>query len=297
MPRRWIPLSLAALATAMAVGCSSSADTEHGVRTIPKPAPMPWAPPPSQQVRELSLPFDRYQVSVNEIYYAEKAQDVLVRACMKRRGFAWPTIDNTERFVDLRNRRRYGVIEKDVAKALGYRPNPTLLGSTSVTARKFARDRALSKDQRAAAADPRTGCQVRAHRRLRAQVKEPDASRLSELSGRGLKQAMGSPAVRSALRAWRQCMADRGHRYADPYAASVDKRWGKGDRATRAEKSVAVADVLCKEKTSLVTKWAAAERAYQRQQIRKHPGYFADLLRAKDGYLDAARDVLERRRS
>lgn len=116
------------------------------------------APAPTQEVRNLLLPYDRYQLSVNEIYLIETAKDYLTRDCMRTRGHDWQVIGDRKEYTDLRNRRRYGVIEMPVARDMGYKTNARLLGSTEVTAQKMDREARMGAAARNAATDPVDGC-------------------------------------------------------------------------------------------------------------------------------------------
>ncbi|GHD98283.1 hypothetical protein [Streptomyces alanosinicus] len=128
----------------VATGCAATSERH------PK-AVLAAAPEPTKEVRDLLLPYDRYQLSVNDIYLIGSAQDLLTRDCMKKRGYDWEVIGDRKQYPDVRNRRRYGVIEPAVARELGYRANPRLLGSTDVTVREMDRQEALSPAAKKAA--------------------------------------------------------------------------------------------------------------------------------------------------
>lgn len=230
---------------------------------------------------------------MNEIYLIESAKDVLTRDCMKRRGFDWEVIDDRDRYPDLRNRRRYGLIEMPVARSMGYRTNARLMGSTEVTARKVDRERRLGPGELKAASDPVDGCYKLAGDRL-ARDSQVNEDLVNRLNGRSLDAALKAPDVVRATRSWAACMADEGRPYDDFYAAAEDPRWARSDKPTPAEKETAQADVACKQRVGLVKLLSETERGIQERGIRENGAYFVQLMSAKERHLAAAREVLDR---
>ncbi|MFE9607552.1 hypothetical protein [Streptomyces sp. NPDC006012] len=273
----------------LAVGCGSTSGRQQVPATV-----LAAAPAPTAQVRDLVLPLDGYQLSVNEIYLIETAKDVLTRDCMKRQGHDWEVIDDRGQYPDLRNRRRYGLIETAVAKELGYRTNPRLMGSTDVTARKADREKRLGAAERAAALDPDDGCYRQAGDLL-ARGNQTDEDLVSRLNSESLDEALKSPEGVRVTRAWARCMAERGHPYKDIYAPGEDPRWAPAKPPSTAEKQTAQADVGCKQRVGLVNALSGQERGIQERDIRAHQAYFTGLKSAKERHLAAARAVLDRR--
>ncbi|MCF1595467.1 hypothetical protein [Streptomyces muensis] len=284
MIRHWVVGAVALLF--LATGCGTS--PEKPARTE-----LAAAPEPTEEVRDLVLPLDAYQLSVNEIYLIESAKDVLTRACMKKRGHDWDVIDERGRFPDLRNRRRYGVIEMPVATEMGYHTNARLLGSTEVTARKMDRENALDADERNDALDPENGCYRLAGDEL-ARGTHVDDDLVDKLSSGSLKSALRNPDVSAAVRSWSRCMAEQGHEYKDFYTVGEDPRWANSEKPSRAERKTAEADVRCKDRVGLVKLLRETEVAVQERDIRRHKEYFAEVASAKQRHLDAARAVLDR---
>lgn len=270
----------------LATGCMSS--PQEVSKTV-----LAAAPEPTKEVRELVLPLDRYQLSVNDIYLIETAKDLLTRDCMKKQGYVWEVIGDRKHYPDLRNRRRYAVIEMPVAKEMGYKTNPRLLGSTDVTAQKLDREARMSPEARKAAMDPGNGCYKQAGDRL-ASGNEEDEDLVNRLNVDSLDRALKSPRVVPAMRSWVRCMAQEGYRYKDFYAASEDPRWAKTKTPSAAEKKTAVADVACKQRTGLVKLLTETERSIEERDIREHRKYFASLAAARERHLAAARTVIAR---
>jgi hypothetical protein len=248
-------------------------------------------PDPTEEVRSLVLPLDEYIFSNSEYATTSNAIDLMVRDCMKMRGLTWEVIERPTRFPNTWNRRRYGVIEMQVAEQFGYHVIPALLGPKEASTMEGARSKRLTPDQARAANDPENGCSRKADDRLWAGAK-PDLDLLNELSAKGLKQSQREPAVQKAVKAWRTCMRERGLRYQDPYGAIGDPAWSAVERPTRKEFATAKADVGCKDRSQLVKIWYTAEARIQRAAIDEHVGYFSRLQAAEDQYMDNARSVL-----
>jgi len=283
---RYGPAATAALMLLLATACAASPEAAVA-KTV-----LAAAPEPTKEVTDLVLPFDRYQLSVNDIYLIESAKDLLTRDCMKKRGYDWQVIGDRKQYPDLRNRRRYGVIEMPVAQAMGYKTNARLLGSTDVTAQKMDREARMSAAARKAATDPTDGCYKLAGDRL-ARGNEENEDLVNKLNVNSLDKALKSPRVAPALRTWVQCMADKGHRYKDFYAASEDPRWARTDKPSRAERDTAEADVTCKQRTGLVNLLRETEQSIENQNIHENKPYFARLASARERHLAAARTVIK----
>ncbi|MDX6708717.1 MAG: hypothetical protein QOI48_4563 [Solirubrobacteraceae bacterium] len=252
-------------------------------------APAASAVAPSQAVLRLRLPFDEYQLSVDEIYFAEGAKDRLTEACMRKRGFHWQPVPRPP-FRDWRNRRRYGVIELAVAKAYGYHAVRGLLAPVQVYNAKVRRENELSDDAWVAAEDPASGCEKESNDRLWHGISY-DTAQISRLDAPILHQAQLATAVRRATRAWARCMRSSRFQYASPDQAIRDSAWG-GSAASPREIAVAIADVRCKARSRFVEALSAAEGSLQREAIARSGAYFRQVLDDKNRYLRRARDVL-----
>ncbi|WP_432906295.1 hypothetical protein ACQP1S_12175 [Micromonospora matsumotoense] len=264
----------------------------------PAPRPQERAEPfpPTEQVEDLRLPFDAYTLSLSGLYTVANAQDLLTRECMAARGEAWEIIERPTDLADLRNRRRYGVIEPGIAEHFGYHVPVGLLTPRDVEQRYDARDSGLSETQKTALSGA-GGCTAEAVIRLRPARKpdrKVDQGLVERLSQRSLADARGRPEVAQALGDWRDCLRELGFSYPDPFAAMADTAWWPTETAppSAPERAVAVADVRCKERTGLVARWYAAETALQQAEIRRRPAYFQALGLGLAGELAAAKAVL-----
>ncbi|MGH4033991.1 hypothetical protein ACQB60_34240 [Actinomycetota bacterium Odt1-20B] len=250
------------------------------------------APPPSDEVQKLVLPLDDYIFSNAEYAMTSNALDLMVRDCMKEQGLAWRSVKRPTDLPNMWNRRRYGLIEIDVARRLGYHATPELLSPNVGARMEERRDAELTPRQFQAANNPKTGCNKKADDLLWDGTK-PDLRQLNSLSAQGLAQSQKAPAVQKSLRQWRSCMKDRGFHYGNPTSAISDKAWSNTRRPSHKEIKTAIADVRCKDQSHLIAAWSTEEAKIQKAYIQKHRTYFADLKSSKDRYLNNARLTLK----
>ncbi len=291
MRRICLLLSLLALVAAGCAACSGSPGQTGPLVYPSSTEPDDGVPAPTPLVLRLHLPIDDYLLSIDEIYTVEAATDILVRGCLASRGVKWQPLDRPT-FGDWRNRRRYGVIELDVAQRFGYHAVPALLGPVQVYNERVRRYRSLSHAQLVAALDPTTGCEKKGISELRKQSPPLDDSQASNLQAQSLDESQHRPAVLQALAQWSVCMAQAGYHYPDPLTASADSRW-KTKSASPAEIAAAVADVQCKVRTDLVQIWYQNEVAVQAEMISRQADYFATLGKAKAQLLATASRLIE----
>lgn len=246
---------------------------------------------PTEQVARLRLPFDAYDFSVAELYTISNAEDMLIDECMEKKRYKWDIVERPTDLKDLRNRRRYGVIEIGIAQ-FGYHVPAGLLTPLDVEKQYGKRERALGDREKEAAYGPH-GCGRAAAGRLRSDD-PPDPARLMYLGRLSLDDSQDDPHVAKAMDSWRGCMRHAGFDYEDPFAAMSDPRWWAQDssRPSGKEITVAVADVHCKDQVDLVDAWYAAEERIQREMIGRYPNYFRQLRIAMEKELDAANAVL-----
>ncbi|MFJ8631062.1 hypothetical protein [Streptomyces sp. NPDC093568] len=264
----------------------------------------PTAPKPTAEVLSLVLPFDAYELSHEESFTVAKARDLLIRSCMRRRGHDWKTLDYPAHVDDLKNRRRYGVIESEVARIFGYHATPEILSAANdVTERRKERDEQLGPDAVKAAYNEKNGCGYQANDFLQRDGANADYDDFNKLSSGLLDRAKKQPEVVAALRGWESCMRKKGYTYRTPDEAIADPRWWTeksaaetADQASRKEEiATAVADVRCKQRTRLVKVLYATESRLQRQAVAHRHTYFEQLASAKAKNLRHARDVIDGR--
>lgn len=255
--------------------------------------PAPPVPMPGTEARELSVPFDRYNFSPADIMILEAAEDLLIRDCMRRRGMEWevlpPAVADD---VEPPNRRRYGVVEAEVADLYGFRVPPDRPSVARRFAAREARTRRLPTAAREAAYGKTGSCLGEARDHLERGTPQVDEALFNRLITETFERSQQDPAVERVFQAWSACMREHGLRYADPLAAVADERWTGDGAPTREEIRAAQVDVRCKAETALISVWSAVEKRIQDGTVRAHAAEFQALRTAKDQQLAAARRVL-----
>ncbi|MEU6788933.1 hypothetical protein ABZ912_57965 [Nonomuraea angiospora] len=273
------------LLTAATAACSTAAATEPRVSV----------PTPGVEARELSIPFDRYNLSPSDIGILEGAEELLIRDCMRRRGMAWEVLpQSAAEDVEPANRRRYGVVEPEIARLFGYHNPPDRPTVARRAAALAGRMRSLSAKERQAAYGEQDGCLKQARDHLEQGTPQVDEALFNRLISETFERSQRDPEVVQVFRAWSTCMREQGRPYADPLAAITDRRWMKGGPASQEEIRAAQADVGCKARTDLVSIWSAVEKRIQDDAVAAHPAEFRALQETKDRQLAAARAVLAR---
>lgn len=252
------------------------------------------APQISEEVRALHVPFDEYKLSRIDLQTIEYAEDLLTRDCMRDLGTDWrllPPPANQD--PDPLNRRRYGLIEPEIATRFGYHLPPSSPESAARESVWAQREQLPPAEQRAAYGDDgQGGCRAAARGHLRRDIPEIDQSRLYDFSTEAFNVSLKDPQVMEVFGSWSACMQAQGFRYSDPLEAVGDPAWAESQRPSAQEIAAAETDVRCKRETGLVPTWSDAEERIQLDTIRSHREEFTGFLRAKNAELDAARRTL-----
>jgi hypothetical protein len=278
----WILIVVLVLCTA---GCTAE----------PPTADQKNVPEVGAEVRALHVPLDEYKLSRLDLQTIEYAEDLLTRDCMRDLGMDWKMLSPpSNQDPDPLNRRRYGLIEPEIATRFGYHLPPLppeLVARESVWAQ---RDRLPPAERRAAYGDDgKGGCRAEARDHLREGIQDLNQSRLHDFSAEAFKASREDPEVVKVFGKWSACMKAEGFRYSDPFEPFGDTAWAKSRRPSAQEIVVAEADVRCKQVTDLVSVWSGAEERIQLVAIRSHHEDFEDFMRAKNAELDAARRALK----
>ncbi|MFB9966406.1 hypothetical protein [Sinosporangium siamense] len=281
--RRWRTISVLVFLAGAASGCAETqadAPSKH-LREVA-------VPEPGRQARQLTLPFDAYNFSPAEVITLEVAEDLLVRDCMRGLGLDWRTLPGpAESESAPPHRRRYGVIESEMADVFGYHLPPDRPAVAAHKANHRVRMEAAPPKVRDAA----KRCRDQARARMVTGPAKADAAFFNEIIFTTFDASQRDGKVTRVFRAWSECMVGEGLRYPDPLSAVTDKRWATG-QTTAEEIRAAQADVRCKEKTGLVSVWAAAETRLQNDVIRAHPQRFPALRAVKVKQLETARRII-----
>jgi hypothetical protein len=271
-------LTMALLAGAAAACTATQAET-------------PTKPPQSgEEARLLTLPFDAYNFSPAEVMTREVAEDFVVRDCMRDRGLAWEALPGPADSESAPpHRRRYGVIEPQVAAVFGYHMAPQGPGVTERKTKDLARASAASPNVQQAVGQ----CLSQARADMVKGAPKADAAFFNKAIFASFDASQRDEQVVRVFRSWSTCMAGAGLDYPDPLAAITDKRWQTKEPSAQ-EVRAAQADVRCKEQTGLVAVWAAAETRIQNDAVRANPGKFRALKAVKDTQLANARLIIAR---
>jgi hypothetical protein len=284
--RRRRPSAGAVVLSLVLAGCGAAEPPPAAVRRVPEA---------SAEARALHVPFDDYTLSTLDIQTVEYAEDLLIRDCMRGRGLRWEMLPPpASEDPNPLNRRRYGLIEPELAARYGYHLPPQVPELAARDAVWDRRDR-LPRAERSAAYgdDGQGGCTAQARRHLREDIPNfNDQYRLNDFATEDFAASQQDPEVLRVYDSWRACMATAGFDYANPFAAFDDPAWGESSRPSEREIAVAEADVRCKQETRLVETWAAAEERIQLDTIRTHPQDFASFRHTKDTHLAAARQAI-----
>ncbi|MFF4604707.1 hypothetical protein ACFY12_18500 [Streptomyces sp. NPDC001339] len=278
----------------LVTGCASATAGQPSRKE--KEADVPAAPAVGGEARRLVLPFDAYAMSTPAIHAVESAEDVLIRGCMRAQGMAWKALPRPSGVdQDPPNRRRYGLIEADIAARFGYHLPPE---PGELTRREAAwNERKNLPDREQLAAFGRKGgggCWKKAHDSLLRGITPADQSLFNRRIGEEFNASRNDREVVRVIREWSACMAEKGFRYSSPLKVTGDAEWGKSARPTRREIAVAQADIRCKAETDLVSVWSGVETRTQNDVIRRHAKEFRVLKAEKDQWTEAARRVLDR---
>jgi hypothetical protein len=266
-----------------------------GCTAQPLAADQKNVPEVGEEARALRVPLDEYKLSTLDFQTIEYAEDLLTRHCMRNLGMDWkmlPPPSNQD--PDPLNRRRYGLIEPEIAKHFGYHLPPPPAELTAHESVWAQRGRLPPAERRAAYGDDgQGGCRAEARDHLRKNIPDLNQSHLHGFSAEAFRASLEDPAVVKVFGNWSACMKAKGFRYSDPFEAFGDAAWAKSRRPSAQEILVAETDVRCKQQTDMVSIWSGIEERIQLDIIRYHREDFESFMRAKNAELDAARRTLK----
>ncbi|GAA3690595.1 hypothetical protein GCM10022224_065050 [Nonomuraea antimicrobica] len=287
-------LALTLLAGAASACSATQADSpltsSKPSQSSTQPGKVAAVPEPGAAARRLVFPFDAYNFSPAEVMTREVAEDLLVRDCMKDLGLAWQALPGpAESENDPPHRRRYGVIEPQIADVFGYHAPPQRPAVIARKTQDLARITAAPPNTREAAGR----CLDRARDDMTTGAPKADAAFFNKTIFATFDASQRDGKVTQAFHSWSQCMANEGFRYPDPLTAITDPRWQTKEPSAQ-EIRAAQTDVRCKEKTNLVPIWTVVEERIQNDAIRAHPKKFQALKTVKDKQLEIARRTIAR---
>lgn len=258
---------------------------------------------PVDSYDDLVFPMDSYHLSSEERTTITRADDVLVRECMRRYGFDYtlpdragePTLEN----------RVIGIVDKKSATRYGYKPAGYLEHANRVKEAKSKQPKwtpemmsvlnGVGKSKINGVAVPEGGCSAEAHGKLGMKLdgKPGDESLVLRLEAMSGDLAEADSRLKAAFEKWSSCMAERGFDYRDPWQANNDPAFGE-EVATQREIDTATADVACRTRQNVNGIWVAVRSAYQNRiiaanadELRNHQSTSAEQLQMATNVLSA----------
>jgi len=290
--------AVALIVLCVVTGCGGDGSPRPKESSAKAGGPSGPVPPPGEEAKAISVPLDRYAPSPGEAEVIGAAEDVVTGECMRRKGLDWKLAPRAfEKDAEPRNRRRYGVVEPEIAKIYGYHLPADRPSVAKRSAAMKARDKGLDTAEKKAAygsGQKLGGCTKKAEEALLKNVPDADFDLLNNTVGTTYGRSRKDPAVVRVFRAWSSCMKKEGYRYADPMEAITDKRWLKNDDVSRGEIRQARTDVRCKKRTDLVSVWNTVENRIQQKAIKAESAAFKKLEKTQRARMGAARRVLEK---
>jgi hypothetical protein len=237
--------------------------------------------PVSGLAKGMALPLEAYMLDYSDSLLIERAQQQLTVSCMARLGFTYrppqlgmrpPTSAN-----DSNMPRRYGITDRAEAQVWGYhvpvRGGGSLPPSEPISPAEHEALMGTSGVPGPGATAgggkngiPRGGCIEESRHKLHADY---DDSLVAELNRESMDKTLQDPAVKAVEQQWSSCMKGRGYRAVTPFDAD-DIAYADGDKPSKAEIAVALADLDCKASTHLVDRMFAVESRIQQGLIEDH---------------------------
>ncbi|MFD3380846.1 MULTISPECIES: hypothetical protein [unclassified Streptomyces] len=109
---------------------------------------------------------------------------------------------------------------------------------------------------------------------------------------RSFDEAGKDPEVREVVKKWSSCMARKGYKYDSPLDAGNDLPTAKSPEPDAREKKVALADIACKNDTSLIRVWSTVEARYEQRAMAKEKKAITAETKRKQGMVRRALDIL-----
>lgn len=261
--------------------------------SAPAPSPDPTTAP------SLFLPIAKYSLSPSDELLLGRATNAVIETCMARFGLTWKATPYVTPPSGSIQDRRYGVTSGADAAVNGYHlpaaappahPKESPDERLALIGPEAIGRPAGSAVELSGRKVPLGGCQGEAQRAVDgAPGALPAAEVASRISGESYRASLADPAVQKVFAAWSACMRTRGFSYRDPISA-IGSFSDKA--ATAAEKKVATADVLCKQRTNLVPVWFASDARVQRTMIAPQAAVLAAILTRHHQQVARARAIL-----
>ncbi|MFD6888231.1 hypothetical protein [Streptomyces sp. NPDC059957] len=255
---------------------------------------------------DIVLPVSAYLFTPEQQAQVDSAHATLAADCMKRFGFDWPVKKAEPSKVVIR---RYGVVSEKIAAEHGYHVIPSAddrehaEGAVS-SGTKLPPEAYLvygAKGAKTGAGGsyqgkdiPEGGCVGEAGRKLGLdKVQDPSKGKIGLLSidYSSFGKAQETPEFKKAQDAWAACMKTSGYQHT-AFLQPTEKYAVQGNSASPEEKTVAKADVKCKQETKLATVLLRAETEIQNDYIEQNAAGFAEIKKDQGAVIKSANEAL-----
>jgi hypothetical protein len=260
------------------------------------------AVPRIESYDDIVFPLDSFHLSPEERIDLARADDFLVRDCMRRYGFDYELPVRTVEPA-LEKNRVIGLVDADEAARFGYKPPWYAEYSRRVSEAKSKQVKWSTEMMGVLYGDgpaevngvkvPEGGCSAKARRSLgRTTVGGPGDEnftiRLEWMSG---ELARKDSRLVAAFADWSDCMRAAGYDYRDPWQANGDPAFA-AENASAHEIAVATTDVACRNEHNVNGIWVAVRTAYQHELIEANAEALRQHGSAKVEQTQPAADVL-----
>ncbi|WP_424861519.1 hypothetical protein [Streptomyces sp. MMS24-I29] len=222
------------------------------------------------------MPIEEYSVSPTDYTFIQNAKIALVNKCLKDLGsdYSLPSMGDPV----IQASRRYGIMDYETASKYGYHMPPEEpradgdANSLSADERRLIFGELVKGEPRGRV--PSGGCYGEAESVINGpNVPDSAISFASQVNGKSFEDSLKDPRLVKINKKWARCMAREGYEYETPMQAVSDSKFQKGDPGEE-ERRVAMADVNCKDATSLIEIWSEIESERQVGMIQEN----VDLL-------------------
>ncbi|MFG2111391.1 hypothetical protein ACGFRB_01900 [Streptomyces sp. NPDC048718] len=277
------------LSAALLTACSSEPGDKGGdnakepaIGTIPK----------LLSAADLSYPLDGYAATAEQRRKLDHAQSRVTTACMARFGFTYtlPQVPSSGRSS---NEGHYGLTDAAAAARYGYTPNrgvappakpiaPKLSASGELAlngpdykgAQPMSLEESEAKDSGKTLGGkkvPIGGCIREGYLKIYAPKKGAvDVMFVTNMGMDAFSRAHDDSRVSAAIKAWSDCMAEKGYKTDDPVSPQQDLGLDANTYGSPRAIAAARQDIACKERANLVGIWYTVETAYQKRNMEQN---------------------------
>jgi len=294
--------AFAALAAAVCAvaGCATSPDRD--TRGEPPLGPIPVV----RQYADVVFPLDGQRQTPDRRLEVVRAEDALVRDCMKRYGFDYTA---PERRRQENTDRAIGIVSAEDAAVSGYK-NPAAAAEAAEVDAVKSREiqpapelagvlKGVGQSRRNGVDVPDGGCLGEARRALGRPAtsgRQPgDDNFVIALEVESANRAEADSRLTAAFAQWRGCMSAAGYDYRDPWAPNDDPVFAT-PTASPGEIATAKADVACRTAHDVNGIWVAVRTAYENRLIEQNAEALAQHRQSLDGQFRRAVDVIAGKR-